>query len=90
MIAAHDLALSLSDENTKIIPGHGPLSTKADLQKTRDILADAQSRVKALMDKGESVDAIVKARPLKDYESLNSFINEEAMIRTIHRSFSGA
>jgi len=90
MIAAHDLALSLADENTKIIPGHGPLSTKADLQKTRDILADVQSRVQARMAKGETVDEIVKARPLKDYAELSSFINEEAMIRTAHRSLSGS
>ncbi len=89
MIAAHDLALSLANGDTKIIPGHGPLSTKADLQKTRDILADVQARVKARMDKGQTVDAIVKARPLKDYESLSSFIDEEAMIRTAYRSLSG-
>jgi len=90
MIAAHDLALSLADGDTKIIPGHGPLSTKADLQKTRDILADVQSRVQASMAKGESVDAIVKARPLKDYANLSKFIDEEAMIRTVHRSLSGS
>jgi len=89
MIASHDVALSLADANTKIIPGHGPLSTKADLQKSRDILADVQKRVKDRMAKGETADAIVKAGVLKDYESLNSFINEEAMIRTAYRSLSG-
>ena len=30
----------MSDAGTKLIPGHGPLGTKADLQTYRDLLAD--------------------------------------------------
>ena len=39
MIAAVDRALALATDRTRIIPGHGPLATKADLKAYRDMLA---------------------------------------------------
>jgi glyoxylase-like metal-dependent hydrolase (beta-lactamase superfamily II) len=89
MIAAHDKALALSDENTKIIPGHGPMSSKADLQAARDLLADIHSRVKARVDAGESLELILKAKILEDYSKYSSFINEENMVRIVYRSYTG-
>ena len=38
VIAAADLALSLADESTRIIPGHGPLAMTEDLKNYRDYL----------------------------------------------------
>ncbi len=42
------------DDNTKIIPGHGPLSAKADLQNFHDMLLGTAAEVKAMKDKGMS------------------------------------
>ena len=39
MIAAADRMLAMAGESTRIIPGHGPLATKADLKAYRDMLA---------------------------------------------------
>ena len=86
MIAAQDLALSLANAETKIIPGHGVMASKADLQASRDILVDIQGIVKARMDKGESLEAIIKARPLEKYADMSSFIDEDNMIRSVYRS----
>lgn len=86
MIAAQDKAISVSDESTQIIPGHGPMATKDDLQKSRDILDDILRRVKAAKDKGLSMEDAVKAVPLTDYKSLASFIDEANMVRTTYRS----
>ena len=44
MIAAADKILSLADNDTKIVAGHGPLGNKADLTKSRDMLIFARSR----------------------------------------------
>src|SRR2546429_1094707 len=41
MIEAADRLLNLADADTKIVPGHGPLGTKADYAKYRDMLATA-------------------------------------------------
>jgi len=89
MIAALDRGLSMSNANTKIIPGHGPLSTAADMKASRDMLADVQARVKAKIDEGASLDEIISAKVLSDYSELASFINEENMIRIAYRSLTG-
>lgn len=88
MIAAHDKALSLADENTKIIPGHGPLSTKADLQKARDMLADIMDRVKVRMVAGDTLEIMIESKILQDYSDYASFIDEKNMIKIAHRSLS--
>jgi hypothetical protein len=48
MIVAADKVLPLADNNTKIVPGHGPLGNKADLTKYRDMLVVARDRVQKL------------------------------------------
>ena len=89
MIAALDKGLSLSNADTKIIPGHGPLSTPADMKAARDMLADVQARVKAKIDDGASLDEIISSEILSDYSELASFIDEKNMIRTAFRSLTG-
>ena len=82
--------LDLSDDDTAIIPGHGPLATKADLQAALDMLRDAQARVKKLVDAGMTLEQVVTANPLADYhEQWNwGFITTERMTTTLYRSLS--
>ena len=89
MIASHDRALALADENTKIIPGHGPLATKADLKRHRDMLQTVMLRVQAGVDKGQSAADLVKVKPLADLSEFDGgFINAERMITLTHWSLS--
>jgi cyclase len=69
VIAGADAMLAFTDADSKIIPGHGPLASRSDLQAYRDMLATAYERLLALKNQGLSVeDAIAKA-PLKDLEA---------------------
>jgi glyoxylase-like metal-dependent hydrolase (beta-lactamase superfamily II) len=86
MIAAQTKAIELSDKETQIIPGHGPMATKADLTKSRDTLVDILARVSTAKAKGLSMDAAVKAVPLNDYKDLASFIDQDKMVRTAYRT----
>ena len=90
MIKAHDAGLMLAGENTKIIPGHGPLSTKANLQATRDTLSTIQSRVKSRIDQGENLEIILEANVLSDLEHLSSFIDSKNMVKVTYRSLTGS
>src|SRR5207253_2396489 len=63
MIAAADRLLSLADADTKIVPGHGPLATKADLAKYRDMLSQAADRVRKLKASGKSLDHAIAPLP---------------------------
>ncbi|AYB31374.1 MBL fold metallo-hydrolase [Chryseolinea soli] len=53
MIAALDKVLALMDDNAKVIPGHGEVSTKADVKVFRDRLADIRDQVAAALKKGK-------------------------------------
>lgn len=53
-----DKVLALVDDNTKIIPGHGELATKADVKKVRDMVADVRDQVAAALKKGKKPEEI--------------------------------
>lgn len=89
-IAGQKRILSMADENTVIIPGHGPLASKQELQAALDMLVDAEARVKKLVDAGKSLDAILAENPLADYHDTWNwgFITTERMTKTLHRSLT--
>ena len=89
MIDIHDRVLAMIDDDTQVIPGHGPMANKSDLENTRNALADIQSRVKAQMDAGAELDTILSARVLEDYKDLAGFIDEDNMVRIAFRSLGG-
>jgi glyoxylase-like metal-dependent hydrolase (beta-lactamase superfamily II) len=68
MIAAQERILGLIGPDTKVIPGHGPLGTKADLQAAHDMLVQVRDRVKGLVAKKMTLEQIQAARPLADLE----------------------
>ena len=78
------------DDDTKIIPGHGPLSNKADLVESIAMLNEVRDRVQALIDDGLDEDAVVAADPLADLNAEWSwqFINGERMTRSAYRSLT--
>jgi cyclase len=69
VIAAADKVLAMADDNTRLIPGHGPLARKADLKAYRDMLAAISTRIKAQMKDGKKMDEIVAAKPTADFDA---------------------
>jgi len=61
--------LDMSNEQTRIIPGTGPVQTRADLQAEHDMLAAMQLKVWGLMRKGMSAGEIIAAKPSADYDA---------------------
>jgi len=66
MVAAADRYLKAANDNTKIVPGHGALATKANLQEYRDMLATVRDRLKKLYDEGKTEQEVIALDPLKD------------------------
>jgi cyclase len=77
--------------DTQVIPGHGPLSTKADLEASIAMLTEARVRVAALVEDGHDYQAILGAEPLADFhDDWNwGFISTERMIWTLYRDITG-
>jgi len=91
VITAADLALSLADESTHIIPGHGPLATAKDLKIYRDFLATATANVQALIDQGHSLEQIIEARPTKEWDETlgDVWITPPQFVTFIYNSLKG-
>ena len=68
-VAALDQALALADEHTKIIPGHGPLLSAAELRAYRDMLATVRDRVRVLVAAGKSRAEVIASAPTKEYDA---------------------
>lgn len=88
MIASHDLALSLINDETTIIPGHGPVAVKADLIKIQGMLKDVQNRVEIQISAGATLEKILEQDLLKDLSHYSGFIDTENMVKFAHRSLT--
>jgi cyclase len=66
MILALETFLKAANATTKIVPGHGPVATKANLQEFHDMMVTARDRVKKLYDAGKSEQEVLAADPLAD------------------------
>ncbi len=89
-INAVSSALILIDDETKIIPGHGSVSNKAEYSSFLEMLKELRANVQAEIDKGKSEDEIVSNGAItKKYDDLNyswGFINSEKIRRAIYLS----
>jgi cyclase len=68
MIAAADRVLKVAGDGTRLIPGHGPLARKADLQASRDMLARVRDRVARLKADGKTKEQVIAAKPTADLD----------------------
>lgn len=86
MIAAADVALNLGDDDTVVIPGHGPLSNKAELKAFRDMLTTANARLSKAKSAGKPLLAVLKANPLADLDAKwgNAMFTAERWIQIIY------
>ena len=89
-IAGQQRIIDLSDDNTRIIPGHGPLADRDDLQAAVDMLVDSKARVKKLADAGKNEEEVVAKNPLASYHDTWNwgFITTERMTRTLFRDLT--
>ncbi|MDH3553624.1 MAG: MBL fold metallo-hydrolase [Gammaproteobacteria bacterium] len=89
-IAGQRRIIAAADDETKIIPGHGPLASKSDLQAAVDMLVDAQARVEALVLEGKTEEEVLAAEPLSRYHDTWNwgFITTEKMTQTLYRSLT--
>lgn len=92
LIAAVETALLLSDGDTRIIPGHGPLSDRDDLVAYGEALQGMRDAVAEHVAAGHSVEETLGARPIRAWAEAwgESEASEESFVRTLHGSLSGS
>lgn len=68
LIATANRVLAIADDNTKIIPGHGPLASKADLLAYREMLVQVESTISSLLKAGKNREEIAAEWPTSDFD----------------------
>ena len=91
LIEAANQMLEIVNDETIIIPGHGPLADRARMIEIRDMLAEARARVVALIDQGMSLNEIKAAKPLAtlDPEWGQELVKGRAFVTIVYQSETG-
>ena len=69
MAAALERVDKAGNAQTRIIPGHGPVATKADLRATRETWLAINQRLETMAKEGRSIDEVLKAGVTKEYDA---------------------
>lgn len=79
--------LGMIDQETKVIPGHGPLSNKNDLQDFYDMLIGTSAEISAMKKQGMSIENMKKKGLSDKWKSwTDGFIAPDVWIDILHSS----
>jgi cyclase len=90
MADALDKLLKVGNPQTKVIPGHGPLSSKGDMRTARDMLHTVFDRLNTFSKKSATLDDVLKANPVADLEAKwgQGFLKGEQFLRMAYPSIA--
>ncbi len=80
--------LVVAKDSTKVIPGHGPLGSKADLTAAHDMLATVRDRVAAAKESGKTVEETVATKPSAEFDAKfgKGLLGPDAFIAILYKS----
>lgn len=86
MIAAVEGLLLLIDDETHIIPGHGPLSNREEMIAYLEMLKTVRDRVKTAIDQGISPEDFIASEPMADFPSTwgEGFLSTEQFLQIVY------
>ncbi len=90
IIGAADRALAMTNDATKIIPGHGPLGDRASLMEYRKVMVAVRQRVGALIAKKRTLPQIIAAKPLADFDATwgTGFMKPDQFLTIVYASLT--
>jgi len=91
LIAAAEQILEIADDETKIIPGHGPLGNRKDLVVYLKVIKKIRKDVAKLIKEGKNLRETLKAKPTAKFDKKwgGGFMNPETFTTIIYKSLSG-
>ena len=78
--------LGMIDDDTKIIPGHGPLATKAELQHFHDQVAESIEHIEGAKQSGKTLEEIQNAGLPEKFAEYTGFMPEPLWIQFVYAS----
>ena len=85
VVEAVDAILAKIDDDTIVIPGHGPVSNKAELTAYRDMLSAVAENISSLKAEGKSEQEIIAAKPTADFDEAwgGGFIKPDTWVKLV-------
>ena len=92
MVAAVEGALARSNARTVVIPGHGPVSNRAELAAYRDMLVAVGRKVREAVEQGMGVEDVLNAKPTADFDARfghpGALVTPEEFVRSVYRDLA--
>lgn len=86
-LAAADKVISMTNAQTKIIPGHGPMATQADLIAYRDMIKTVIAAVQSGIKAKKTLAQIQAAKPAAQWDvNPSAFIKGDAFVEAVYQS----
>ncbi len=91
IIGAADRVLAVAKEGTQIIPGHGPIGKKADVQAFREMMVALRDRVKPMVAAGKTLAEVQAAKPMQEFDEKwgKAFIKPDQILVIAYESLGG-
>jgi len=85
ILRAVDQMLPMIDDNTKVIPGHGGVSSKKDVLAYRKMVSTAISKIEPMVKSGKTLQQVIDAKPLREFdEEWGKFRKPEAFVEIVY------
>ena len=86
MLSATNQIIALTDEQTKIIPGHGPVGSREELVHYRNMLSQVLLELSALKKQGKSHEEMIAQQPTKSFDKEwgDGFLTSEKWLEIIY------
>ncbi len=92
MVAAVEGALARSNARTVVIPGHGPVSNRAELAAYRDMLVAVGRKVREAVETGMGIEDILGTRPTAEFDAKfgrpGAIVAPEEFVRSVYRDLA--
>jgi len=90
-IAAIGELIGLIDDTTRVVPGHGPISNRQELQTFRQMLEVSRDRIAALIADGKTLEEVIAADTTAGlYTRGESWIRGESFVRSVYADLARA
>jgi glyoxylase-like metal-dependent hydrolase (beta-lactamase superfamily II) len=92
MVAAVEGALARSNSRTVVVPGHGPVSNRAELAAYRDMLVAVGRKVREAVESGMGIEEVLTAKPTAEFDACygrpGAIVAPEEFVRSVYRDLA--
>ena len=88
VIAAVDRTLKVVGERTRIIPGHGPLASRAELQAYREMLAKISARIRDQLRAKRTLGEVQASKPTAEFDDVwgKGFLKPDRFVEMLYKN----